>query len=328
MAYPYDSPATNLNDYWSSGNYTPGDAVTYIQDNVTPINKNSMRNSVGKEISLLQNFINTTYIGRTTARVGTAYINAINSTGYYAFSQVYEEAANTYKKTVLYPASLGQYYEKNGSNIYYSSLSHLGMNIYEADGTSKNWLILGPNSITHYGYSSGENLEITTDANIHISTRDGGNVQPGSAALNERIDLGGFNRRWKLIYCQGFNSTDGQINLYTEHYQYYYGTTSGAAYYNDGGTRDEFTISASDFSSNLSGHSYPIIYSVDGNVSFTNTSTQVRSYYPIIHNTSDAFASLTSGYLQNIVVNLPAASKAADGNEYDIMVNLLIVYGS
>jgi hypothetical protein len=79
MSYPYDAPATNMSGYWSDGAYTPGNTVAYIKDDVTPINKNAMVNSVGKELSLIQNFVNKTYIGRENDYVGNSYLTNIHT---------------------------------------------------------------------------------------------------------------------------------------------------------------------------------------------------------------------------------------------------------
>ena len=50
MAYPYDSPSADMSGYWSDGAYTPAQTVAYINDNFTPINKNTMINSDWKQI--------------------------------------------------------------------------------------------------------------------------------------------------------------------------------------------------------------------------------------------------------------------------------------
>ena len=79
MAYPYDAPATELTGYWSDGAYTPGDTVAYIKDDVTPINKNAMINSVGRQLSLIQNFVNLTYIGRNANYIDNSYLKTIHT---------------------------------------------------------------------------------------------------------------------------------------------------------------------------------------------------------------------------------------------------------
>lgn len=82
MSYPYDNPSLSMSTVWQSGNYTPNDVVRVIRDNYTPVNKNSMRNSVGQEISLLQNYVNSKFLGREDIPINTGYIsNLINNSG-------------------------------------------------------------------------------------------------------------------------------------------------------------------------------------------------------------------------------------------------------
>lgn len=81
MSYPYDAPAAKLSGYWSDGAYTPFDTVSYIRDDVTPINKNAMVNSVGKQLSLLENFVNTTYLARSGNYIQDGYVKVIHTQG-------------------------------------------------------------------------------------------------------------------------------------------------------------------------------------------------------------------------------------------------------
>ena len=78
--YPYDAPATEMSGYWSDGAYTPSNTVAYIRDDVTPINKNAMVNSVGKQLSLIQNFVNSSYLGRSGDAVSHGYITSLHAT--------------------------------------------------------------------------------------------------------------------------------------------------------------------------------------------------------------------------------------------------------
>ena len=73
--YPKDSPSTSMTGYWSSGQYTPVQLLSYIQDDVTPIDKNSMVNSVGKHLSLLMNFVNERYLARSDSYIKDGYID-------------------------------------------------------------------------------------------------------------------------------------------------------------------------------------------------------------------------------------------------------------
>lgn len=99
MAYPYDPPAPTMDSIWNSGSYTPEDMVVYIRDNYTPVNKTSMRNSVGYQISLVQNFVNEQMLGREELPVQTGYIYNLRSSGY-----LHVEDANYY--TNIYPEGI------------------------------------------------------------------------------------------------------------------------------------------------------------------------------------------------------------------------------
>ena len=74
MSYPYDNPSFSMNGTWVSGNYTPDIVVNAIRDNYSPINKNTMRNSVGNQISLIQNFVNSKYLGRQSIPIQSGWI--------------------------------------------------------------------------------------------------------------------------------------------------------------------------------------------------------------------------------------------------------------
>lgn len=78
MSYPYDNPSLTMSSTWNSGSYTPDEVVKNIRDNYTPINKNGMRNSVGHQISLIQNYINSKYIGRSDIPIEKGFIQNLS----------------------------------------------------------------------------------------------------------------------------------------------------------------------------------------------------------------------------------------------------------
>ena len=77
MSYPYDVPSLLMSTCWNSGSYKPTDITRTIRDNYTPVNKNSMTNSVGHEISLIQNYVNKYYLGRSDIPINSGYFNYI-----------------------------------------------------------------------------------------------------------------------------------------------------------------------------------------------------------------------------------------------------------
>lgn len=81
MSYPYGTPASGVNfsDLASSSvSFTPESAVSAIIDNYTPVNKAGMRNSVGRELALLQNFVNLRYLARFSTPINEGYISNIS----------------------------------------------------------------------------------------------------------------------------------------------------------------------------------------------------------------------------------------------------------
>lgn len=96
--YPYDQPSIDMSTYFVSGSYTPSNVVRKIRDNYTPVNKNSMMNSVGTEISAVQNFVNIKFLGRDNLPVESGFITALHSnSGYvYVYQSGYDSGGDTY----------------------------------------------------------------------------------------------------------------------------------------------------------------------------------------------------------------------------------------
>lgn len=77
-SYPYGTPGTGVyeSDLWNDQvDFTPDNAVSAIIDNHTPVNRASLRNSIGKEIALVQNFVNSTYLGREDTHIESGFLN-------------------------------------------------------------------------------------------------------------------------------------------------------------------------------------------------------------------------------------------------------------
>lgn len=77
MSYPVGNPVSGLYNIWSEGAFTPEQVVSFIRDNQTPINKASLINSVGHHVSLIENFINTSYLARADYPINSGWINNI-----------------------------------------------------------------------------------------------------------------------------------------------------------------------------------------------------------------------------------------------------------
>lgn len=81
MSYPVGNPPSGLFNIWSSGSFTPEQVVSAIRDTTTPVNKASLVNSVGQQVSLIQNFVNTSYLGRYNYPIASGWINNLYSSG-------------------------------------------------------------------------------------------------------------------------------------------------------------------------------------------------------------------------------------------------------
>lgn len=74
--YPNGTPSPAITGlYQSSGDFTPEDIVGGIVDNHSPINKATMRRSIGREISQIENWVNKTYLGREADPCETGWFN-------------------------------------------------------------------------------------------------------------------------------------------------------------------------------------------------------------------------------------------------------------
>ncbi|MCK9428850.1 MAG: hypothetical protein M0R17_02415 [Candidatus Omnitrophica bacterium] len=110
MSYPYDLPSLSMSTTWISGNFKPTDVTKKIINNFTPVNKLSMTNSVGNEISLIQNYINSKFLGRDELPIQSGYITQLKSnSGYY---YIYNSGSYDVDNSItINPSSIILYHE-------------------------------------------------------------------------------------------------------------------------------------------------------------------------------------------------------------------------
>jgi len=80
MAYPNTSnPLLNFSDISGilGSDLNPGTAVGALMNQNTPVSKEGIMNTLGMQISLIQNFVNKEYLGRSDYAVNKGYINNI-----------------------------------------------------------------------------------------------------------------------------------------------------------------------------------------------------------------------------------------------------------
>lgn len=81
MAYPIGTPSENFTSGIFFSDFSPAIVVGAIIDNHTPVSNLGMKNSVGYQIALVQNYVNRTYLGRSDQRVATAYVRDLGLEG-------------------------------------------------------------------------------------------------------------------------------------------------------------------------------------------------------------------------------------------------------
>ncbi len=82
MAYPSTSnPSADFTKAaLVASDLSPSAISTGIVDNYSAVNNTTLKNSLGTQISLVQNFVNEMYLGRPTAQVANAYMTNVYST--------------------------------------------------------------------------------------------------------------------------------------------------------------------------------------------------------------------------------------------------------
>jgi len=189
--YPNDAPATDMSGYWQDGAYTPANTLVYIRDDFTPINKNAMINSVGKNLSLLENFVNSTYLGRSGTYVQDGYIAALHTGD--LVSSGYVGGNNIYTYSHIVPVS------DLGTNIGGASL-RLGAvysrNIYA----------------TYISGHTPTDLILTAGVGDFIQTQ-----RDFIPSTDYEINIGSTDesKRWLHVYSSGFYGLDVRVNYLT-----------------------------------------------------------------------------------------------------------------
>lgn len=79
MAYPYGTPSSTVSGIYSGTSFTPGSTTSTVRDNYTSIDKASLTNSLGIQMALVQNFVNSTYLARSDVPIGSGWINYLFS---------------------------------------------------------------------------------------------------------------------------------------------------------------------------------------------------------------------------------------------------------
>lgn len=79
MAYPNGVPSSGVTNPYD-GSFTPLEIVASIKDNQTSIDKMSLARSIGTQVALIQNYVNSTYLGRANVPVQNGFITNLSGT--------------------------------------------------------------------------------------------------------------------------------------------------------------------------------------------------------------------------------------------------------
>jgi len=81
MAYPQGSASDNFASTLYTSDFSPAIVCGGIIDDYTPVSNIGMKNSVGYQVSLVQNFVNQQYLGRSAYRISEGWVNTLYTSG-------------------------------------------------------------------------------------------------------------------------------------------------------------------------------------------------------------------------------------------------------
>lgn len=121
MTYPVGTPSSGVTDVFAGTSFTPSDVVAGIRDNHSAVNQNTMLRTLGYQVSLVQNFVNATYLGREATPVGNAYFVSGNFSEY--VSSASGESKGNYYQGIMTPD-----YIQILESAYYSGSKYININ--------------------------------------------------------------------------------------------------------------------------------------------------------------------------------------------------------
>jgi hypothetical protein len=241
--YPYGTAnPTGVFDIFQT-NFSPDDVIRGIRDNYSPVNRTTLLNSVGYQIGLVQNFVNSSYLGRPNIPVQSGYIDTLNGNivtlsgninisgwKYSYFDSITYQSCCMTKSGIYswYYDELGYVYDSylqpNGyytyiylnpdkaSTLNYARITPTAIKIYSS-GSTVDALTLTSTSLTseddqHLDIEAGRNLYLKGDSvylsGTYIWSQTGG-VLP-VYGTNQYLGQAGY--RWRWIYSTSINSTN------------------------------------------------------------------------------------------------------------------------
>ena len=116
--YPNGQASSGVYDIFHGTSFSPNDVVRGIKDNYSPINRTTMLNSLGYQVGLIQNFVNSSYLGRPEVPVQNAYISNAWSSGQFT---VYSGSLTGNVKWASSKPDYFEAYETDGLNYFNST---------------------------------------------------------------------------------------------------------------------------------------------------------------------------------------------------------------
>ncbi len=145
MAYPQGNASQNMDLGIYTSDFSPDITVGGIVNNHTAVNKLGLRNSLGYQVSLLENFVCQDFLGRLSSPVSSGYINYLRG-GLYSSIHYGSTPTATGSYTYIEPGVMMTKYEKgsaiSGVTITESTVDSYRVvgNITEQTRMNGNWL--------------------------------------------------------------------------------------------------------------------------------------------------------------------------------------------
>ncbi len=211
MTYPFGTPSTVLGTGVFSSDFSPTVVVGGIINNYTPVSNIGMRNSIGYQISLLQNFVSQERLGLEDTVIDTAWLQNIRST---------ETMSGTYNMDLRTLTSSGHVTVNDLLVLQHDDNSdvHFGRNCYY---NGSEWLRINSSDenagrISFLSGGAGPTIE------CHVSSNTSDPIA-WTEVFEAIIDDGAFNIRQNLTV---YGTTSYSNNVSAGNYNYRGGNAS------------------------------------------------------------------------------------------------------
>lgn len=207
-----------MSTIWNSGDYTPDNTVLRIIDNVTPVNKNSIRNSIGQEISLIQNYVNSTYLGRSDTPVQSGYIQSLISNS--GVILIYNSGTYDIDDSItITPSSMILYHQPTNPYEVNKIITPTGLYLKAINGfyeTNRRIIDFNPNRLYLHGADPSTLPEGSVIWDTIFIPYSGLNIRRTDLdvdACNRTLDLSVSGISWGYTSNNGFIANTSALNV-------------------------------------------------------------------------------------------------------------------